>query len=100
MAAIPMAAIPMRHAEITQKLGEFYTLLAQLGSIDPSSLVRIPTPNAPAPIRRTAALDAGYAKEVVLLMEQLPYVSKDANAWYPEVMPSTEPIDFTKCEDK
>lgn len=90
----------MRHAEIAQRLREFYTLLAQLSSIDPSSLVQILNPDAPAPIRRTAALDVGYTEEVVLLMEPLPYVCKDANAWHPEIMPSTEPIDFTKCEDE
>lgn len=94
------ADIAMRHAELIQKLGDLYTLLAQLGSIEPSSLVQIPTPDAPAPIRRTAALNAGYTEEVVSLMEQLPYVSKDPNDWHPQIMPSTEPIDFTKCEDE
>lgn len=93
-----MAAIAMRHAELIQKLGEFYTLLAQLGSVDPPSLVRIPTPDAPAPIHRAAALAAGYTDEAVGLLGQLPYVSKDPNDWHPQMMPSTEPIDFTKCE--
>ncbi|PSR77530.1 hypothetical protein BD289DRAFT_456627 [Coniella lustricola] len=94
-----MTAITMRHAEIIQKLGEFYTLLAQLGSFEPS-LVQIPSPDAPAPIRRTAALGAGYTEEVVNLMEQLPYISKGPNIWDPEIFGSTEPIDYTKCENE
>lgn len=93
-----LAATAMRHAELIDKLGELYTLLAQLGSVDPPSLVTIPTPDAPAPILRPAALEAGYTQEVVDLMQVLPYVSKDANVGHPELRGSTEPIDFTKCE--
>lgn len=95
-----MATIAMRHAELIQTLSNFfYTLLAQLGSVDPVSLVQLPTPDTPAPIRRLEALEAGYTEELVSLLEQLPYISKDPNDWHPEMMPSTEPIDFTKCED-
>lgn len=92
-------AITMRHAELIRKLSESYTLLAQLGSIDPSQ-VRIPSSDSPAHIQRAAALNAGFTEEVVDLMEQLPYIAKGPNTWDPEIMPSTEPIDFTACEDE
>lgn len=93
-----MTTAAMRHAELIRKLAEFYILLVQLGSIEESS-VHIPSSDTPAPIRRAAALEAGYSRDVVDLLEQLPYVSKDPNDWHPEFLPSIEPIDFTKCED-
>lgn len=94
-----LTTVAMRHAVLIQELGDFFAVLAQRGSIEPS-LVIIPTPDAPAPINKTAALGAGYTEETVALMEKLPYVSKDANSWHPEIMGSTEPIDFTKCENE
>lgn len=89
----------MRHAELIQKWSEFYTLLAQLGSIERSQ-VKIPSPESPAIIRREAALDAGYTEEVVNLMELLPYITEGPSIWQSEIMPSTELIDYTKCESE
>lgn len=89
-----------RHADLLRAMGEFYTLLGQLGTID-TSLVKIPVlPNSLAPINKTAALAAGFTEEVVGLMEQLPYLAVGLGAWDPEIMPSTEAIDLTAYDDE
>lgn len=90
-------AVKMRHADLINKLGEFYTLLAQLGHVEPSG-VKFPSPEAPASINRMAALGAGYTEEVVDLMEQLPYLTDEVGFWL-EVWPSTETNDFTRATD-
>lgn len=66
-----MVTVAMRHAELIQSLGDFCTLIAQLQSMDPVSLVELPTPDIIARVRRSEALEAGYTDKVVSLLEQL-----------------------------
>lgn len=85
-----------RHANLIQSMSEFYTLIVQLASIQPS-LLKVPEQSNT--INGAVALEAGFTQEVVSLIAQIPYLAVTGRTTF-DIMPSTVPVNYFASRDK
>lgn len=88
---------PHPHAEFLETIDEFYSLLATLGAIQPSQVLR-PDPStgrhADGAVHTEAAVAAGYDPETVEVMRSIPYVTESDHDMFLQLVSSTYPVTY------